>query len=52
MNGFGIETLDSDENTIAIASDLLIDGITKATTFASYDFNYVDSDASGSYAKH
>ena len=50
--GFFLETLDKEEYLVAETDELFLSGINKSALFKSWDFNYVDTAASGQYAIH
>ena len=53
MTGFHIETLDDEDYSVGeTKQDITISGVNVATSFTSYDFNYVGTNCSGQFSEH
>lgn len=52
QDGFFVEIMDDFEFTVALSDSLVLSGITEPVDFESYDFNFVDTAASGQLAEH
>lgn len=52
LEGFGVELLDAEQERMAEAANIALQGITEAAAFKNVDFNYVDYPHSGQLAVH